>query len=736
MAVLVAQLRPYDDDGADSPEQAPATLEDVRRDVKCPPVRMSAPRIGAKFLTDPEKESPPAQDGEQRVEHAEWMRTHQPGAIGIAEAMPEGSHRCRVRRERVTEVDQRLVVRKIYELDTIGHSERGWIEIGAHTTEDYEALEVSAHLGDEEWERPIGAKFRPEPLVDLVRIDDEPHCYRRGPAGGIGPSLRTRRGLRDALVPERATVAKAGYDTQLPPRPKGLPRFSVIAPPSRNEFRLGLREGALAPYLGAIRAHRLVFASIVVAALAAASLWLWTSSRQYSATAQVLVTPLPQDNQSFLGFDLLRDSGDPTRTVQTAAALIETRAAADRAAKRLGDGRSGEQIAAAVSVQAAGESNVLDITATGDSPRNASRTANAFTAAALALRRETLHAQLEEAIKQLQTSRAQGPERNRRFDALRTLDEQGDPTMSVAQRALPADSPLGPSPVIVIGLALLAGLAIGTGAVVLLEMTASRIRDEEEAVHLYPLPVLARSPILGESGRRRRNMDSLSMQPSAREPFRTLMAQLQREGEGHVVMLTSASTGDGKTTSSVNLALTAALGGHSTILVDADFRKPGVGEALQLDVGDVRPSVFVDPGAIEASLVEVPGVDELRVLTPGTPDSQAEALVERFSERLPATLERASALAEYVIVDTAPLGEIGDALRVTPHVNDIIVVVYPGNTNRANFEIMRDLLERTDDRPTGLLVIGDRTGASYSYYGYGVNRHRGGLPNLAIRHRV
>jgi capsular exopolysaccharide synthesis family protein len=508
-----------------------------------------------------------------------------------------------------------------------------------------------------------------------------------------------------------------------------------VAPPtSTDRSRLGSREGALAPYLRAIQAHRLIFGLVVIATVAAAAIWTSTTSNEYSATAQILVTPLPQDNQTFFGFDLLRDSGDPTRTVQTAAALIETREAADRAAKVLGDGRTGQQVLNSITVQPAGESNVLDVTATASNPSTASLTANAFTTAALTLRRETLHDQLKKAIERLEATRAKTPERERRINTLSTLEEHGDPTLSVAQLATPSDSPVGPSAVIVIGLALLAGLTLGTAAVVVLEMTARKIRDEDEAMRLYPLPVLARVPIIGQTEQRRQKMGFWSMQPSIREPFRTVMAQLQRESQRHVVMLTSGSTSDGKTTSSINLAMTVALGGHSTILVDADFRKPGIAEALRIDTVQLGPNAFDDPDAIERSLVQVPNIENLRLLTPSTPDPQGEALIEAFSERLPVLLKRASKLAQYVVVDTAPLGEVGDALRIMPHVNDIILVVYPGNTNRANYEIMRELLERAGDRPTGLLIIGDQTGASFTYYGYGTERQRKGLSALPDRH--
>lgn len=274
---------------------------------------------------------------------------------------------------------------------------------------------------------------------------------------------------------------------------------------------------------------------------------------------------------------------------------------------------------------------------------------------------------------------------------------------------------------------MLAGLAIGTAAAVVLELTANKIRDEEEAVQLYPLPVLTRVPVLPRSAHRLKEGGEWPLPPNVREPFRTVLTQIQREERHRVVMFTSGSTGDGKTTSSINMAMTMALGGASTILMDTDLRKPGVADALKI-ASSPAISTPLDsphsPTSIERSLLRVPGVEDLRILTPSAFATQGETPVEGFAELLPAILENTSKLAEYVVIDTPPLGEISDALRITPHVDDIILVVYPGNTNRANYEIMHDLLERSGDQPTGLLVIGDRTGASTTYYGYGMERRQ------------
>ena len=136
-------------------------------------------------------------------------------------------------------------------------------------------------------------------------------------------------------------------------------------------------------------------------------------------------------------------------------------------------------------------------------------------------------------------------------------------------------------------LAALAGFTLGSGGALLLELTERRIRNEEEAVSLYPLPVLARIPILKGSQLRGRQASGWHMLPAVREAFRTLMIQLgpNPEGRAHVVMVTSASTGDGKTTSAVNLAAAAAASGDPVILLDFDLRKPDVGRTLGVQAG-------------------------------------------------------------------------------------------------------------------------------------------------------
>ena len=88
-------------------------------------------------------------------------------------------------------------------------------------------------------------------------------------------------------------------------------------------------------------------------------------------------------------------------------------------------------------------------------------------------------------------------------------------------------------------------------------------------------------------------------------------------------------------------------------------------------------------------------------------------------ERFPLLLAEARAAADYVVIDTPPLGEFSDALRTAHDVDDVIVVTRPRHTNRNSFEVMRDLLDRTGHVPAGMVVIGGTHIAQPQYYSRG-----------------
>ena len=278
---------------------------------------------------------------------------------------------------------------------------------------------------------------------------------------------------------------------------------------------------ALRPYVRAIRARSLVVAVTTLAALAVAVALLATRTPTFTSSAQLLVTPLPQDDRTFLGTTLVRDSGDPTRTVQTAAALVASPLAAQQAARRLGGGMDQQTVEGNVNVQPLGESNILSITASSTTADGAARLANAYAQSALTIRDQEIRRQIDAVMQTIGSNPT--PAERTRIDELQSVRGRGDPTLLLSQPAQAPQSSKGAPAWLVLVLAAIAGFTLGSIAALLL---LRRIADERELVEVYPLPILARVPV----GGRRREGSALHHAPGeVIDAFRSLRLQLELE---------------------------------------------------------------------------------------------------------------------------------------------------------------------------------------------------------------
>jgi capsular exopolysaccharide synthesis family protein len=506
--------------------------------------------------------------------------------------------------------------------------------------------------------------------------------------------------------------------------PPGLSAWPREPAPPRSDYS----EGVLLPYLRAIRARWPLVAVLAAVAVAGSVLLILTDSRKYEARAEILATPVEGTDPSYFGIDLLRDSGDPARTVLTAASVLQSPGAAELTARRMGPGWDRERVLAATRIEPQGQSSVLAVIATADKGWVAARLANTFAESALARRRANLERQLDEAIARLQLRLrqqlrlqrerpGQGPAGNatartlaEQITALEALRAAGrDPTLALSERAEVPDAPIGAPPWLILVAGLVAGLVLGGIAAIAAEALARRLRDEEELVHLYPLPLLAGVPWLPR--RKRKARRSL---PGTLEAFRTLRAQLQQYGPRRSILLTSGSSGDGRTTAAVNLGFAFAEAGHRVVLIDLDLRKPELAAAAGVSP-ERGPTPLLEGDTDLTSLVQESSVAPgLYVLPAVAGDAVA---LEWVTRQLPVLLSQALRLADYVIIDTPPLGEVSDALRIATQVDDVVIVTRPRHTSRSSLVIVRDLLERFGIVPRGLLVIGEKIHTPGAFYG-------------------
>jgi capsular polysaccharide biosynthesis protein len=199
----------------------------------------------------------------------------------------------------------------------------------------------------------------------------------------------------------------------------------------------------------------LLAATLTVAGAAAAAGYGLTAPKQYDATAKLVVTPVPASDETFAGFDLLRDA-------RTAAALVRTPEVATAVRTQLGLDRPASSLLHDVRAHVEGESNVVDVTAEDTAAVSAAQLANAFVDALIAQRTATFQSELSAAL-------ARAPS-----DALRRLQGRPDPTLHRASTALAPTSSSSQNVAVLVLIGAGAGLA--AAAVLSLALLAFRRR--------------------------------------------------------------------------------------------------------------------------------------------------------------------------------------------------------------------------------------------------------------------
>src|SRR5215213_2839552 len=114
--------------------------------------------------------------------------------------------------------------------------------------------------------------------------------------------------------------------------PASSPPSSLFDPSSPPDA--GSDGRGAAGVVASIRAHPWLVGGIALLAMLVTLVWAAARNPTYEASAQVLVTPLPDSDRALPGLPLLRASSDRTRLVETAASLLESPSAADGAAAR------------------------------------------------------------------------------------------------------------------------------------------------------------------------------------------------------------------------------------------------------------------------------------------------------------------------------------------------------------------------------------------------------------------
>lgn len=477
---------------------------------------------------------------------------------------------------------------------------------------------------------------------------------------------------------------------------------------------------SLSHFFGVVRRRWFILVAFVVACMVAAGAREATSTEEYRATASVA---FGDASLSDAALQVERGGGDPERDAGTKVLIARSREVANAVRRELHLDTPAADLQRAVTVEAAPNANVLEITATSDDPNAAALLANAFADQYIALEAQKEVRSIEAAERDLQQQIAQLPEGSparvsleqslQRLAELRAI-ARGD--ARVISRAMPpsAETGLGLEAWIVIGG--LIGLATGLGVIFLVESVDRRINSLEELEREYRMPALAGIP-RSSFGR-----SLAALRADDLEPYRILRSALDFAAAARsadTLLVTSAVSGEGKTTVSVDLAHVVALTGRRVVLVEVDLRRPTFRNQFDLDGQTGLTSAIAHHQPVSELLVRpFAALPNLSVLPAGrVPPNPSELL---GTEALSDVLTDLQSGNTMVILDAAPLNPVSDTqvLLNNPSIEAAIVVARLGAVTRDEVRRARAILDRHMLQPLGIVVTDLRDPARYGYESY------------------
>jgi receptor protein-tyrosine kinase len=470
----------------------------------------------------------------------------------------------------------------------------------------------------------------------------------------------------------------------------------------------------LRDYLRVLRRHRLV---ILLAAALFGGLAFAYSQRatpKYRAEAAVAFSDPAQD-LSVLGAPVTSNQ-TPDQRAAIGADQVTRHAVVSAAAKDL-HLKTTAGLLSRVSARPEARTNFVVIDATSTNARQAAAIANAFAREVRNQVTDDQRARFDEIATDLKrqykngvgidpATRAIYLDRVTRVEELRDLAEP----VSITKTAGVPGSPYSPQTVRNTLLGLLLGLTIGLLFAFGRDALDRRLRTADEASVRFGLPLLgqlsARSlgtSAVGKNGHRQ----FPAADAEAVRILRKNLDHLTNDGKPHVLLVTSAVQGEGKSTAALATAAAAARAGEDVLLVECDLRRPSLARRLKVReqpgladilIGEVEPE-----GVGER--VEVDGDGAVTLVVAGRPGISPELL---GSVRMAQFMEQARRDHDLVVLDGTPLLTVVDAREVMSYADAVLLCVRASRTTREEARATRGALARLPERPVGIVVTGAR----------------------------
>lgn len=314
------------------------------------------------------------------------------------------------------------------------------------------------------------------------------------------------------------------------------------------------------------------------------------------------------------------------------------------------------------------------------------------------------------------------------LESLQLTKVQTSDSIILVEGAKLPTQPIRPRILVNTLLAAIVGALLALGLVFLIEYLDDRIKTPQDLSLVMDVPVLGAITRLPQAGRKPLPPDQAlitALQPRhpITEAYRSLRTNLRFstvDVELDSLVVTSATPGEGKTTTTANLAVVLAQAGRKVVLIDADLRKPRQHLSFNLSRSPgLTNALMAGPTVAAWHYVRSTVVPNLYLLPSGeSAPNPAELL---GSQRMQQIMEQLHEEADLLLFDAPPLLPVTDAQVLAGLVRGVLLVVNMGQTKKLAVARAAEALARVNAHLFGVVLNGlSRAGASYGYYsGYG-----------------
>jgi succinoglycan biosynthesis transport protein ExoP len=287
-----------------------------------------------------------------------------------------------------------------------------------------------------------------------------------------------------------------------------------------------------------------------------------------------------------------------------------------------------------------------------------------------------------------------------------------DESIEVHEEAILSQNPVSPNVTLNLVLGAVAGLIFGVGIAFFLEYLDTSVKSLEDVERYLQVPVLAVIPkdvgiLHRQSG----------MSPDA-EAYRILRTNIEfnrKNPEDNSITVVSGGAGEGKSTTLVNLAYICAQGGYTTLMIDADLRRPRLHTFFDINNSVGLTNYLTTELMLEDVILQTP-VDNLYFMPSGILPADAAGILN--SRRMSELIQDVKQRFDLVLVDSPPILGVSDASVLASEVDLTMIVVQHRKLPRNMLLRVKQSVENVGGNVIGVVLnnVDVRSDSQYQYY--------------------